>query len=151
MYLFNQSLPERERLFKLSRAQYDEDLNEVTVYLLMAAADYDEKLDQALKGKAEAVVREIVPKSFEVQTVFIKTDTSESYVRALILQYLYAKSPMLFPRIKADKISVALEYGKIKIDLQVGSDVYAHLQNNGYRSEERRVGKACRSRWSPSH
>ena len=34
---------------------------------------------------------------------------------------------------------------------------YAHtcllvnLNNNTYRSEERRVGKECRSRWSPYH
>src|ERR1044072_9955913 len=25
------------------------------------------------------------------------------------------------------------------------------LEKNGYRSEERRVGKECRSRWSPYH
>ena len=29
--------------------------------------------------------------------------------------------------------------------------LYSFLQQLGYRSEERRVGKECRSRWSPYH
>ena len=36
----------------------------------------------------------------------------------------------------------------------LGSPAYgAIISNNagGYRSEERRVGKECRSRWSPDH
>lgn len=132
MYLFNQSLPERERLFKLSRATYYETENKVTVYLLMAAADYDAKLDQALKDKVAGIIREIVPASFETDVKFIKTDTSESYIRSLILQYLYDNSPMLYPRVNADKISVTIDYGKVKANLQVASDVYAHMLNNGY-------------------
>ena len=28
---------------------------------------------------------------------------------------------------------------------------YARNENQSYRSEERRVGKECRSRWSPYH
>ena len=30
-------------------------------------------------------------------------------------------------------------------------DVLTRSQNDFYRSEERRVGKECRSRWSPYH
>ena len=33
-----------------------------------------------------------------------------------------------------------------------GSEIYGGLANTwDYRSEERRVGKECRSRWSPYH
>src|SRR5256885_7977442 len=30
-------------------------------------------------------------------------------------------------------------------------DVGAHAESSAFRSEERRVGKECRSRWSPYH
>ena len=33
----------------------------------------------------------------------------------------------------------------------VGSAIVRELNRQGYRSEERRVGKECRSRWSPYH
>ena len=36
----------------------------------------------------------------------------------------------------------------------IGALIYKHLIeiiNESYRSEERRVGKECRSRWSPYH
>ena len=39
-------------------------------------------------------------------------------------------------------------------DINYGADggIYAELiENRNFRSEERRVGKECRSRWSPYH
>ena len=33
----------------------------------------------------------------------------------------------------------------------IGTGVWYHFKGNGQRSEERRVGKECRSRWSPYH
>ena len=30
-------------------------------------------------------------------------------------------------------------------------EIYNYLEHNNIRSEERRVGKECRSRWSPYH
>ena len=35
--------------------------------------------------------------------------------------------------------------------LRCGAPLAAHLMVNALRSEERRVGKECRSRWSPYH
>ena len=32
-----------------------------------------------------------------------------------------------------------------------GESIWDHFAKNGGRSEERRVGKECRSRWSPYH
>ena len=37
------------------------------------------------------------------------------------------------------------------IGVESGDDVVLKKINKGYRSEERRVGKECRSRWSPDH
>ena len=34
---------------------------------------------------------------------------------------------------------------------QINARVSVVISNNGNRSEERRVGKECRSRWSPYH
>ena len=36
-----------------------------------------------------------------------------------------------------------------RVELENGHNVLAHI--SGKRSEERRVGKECRSRWSPYH
>ena len=35
--------------------------------------------------------------------------------------------------------------------LDVTGNNITNINTNGYRSEERRVGKECRSRWSPYH
>ena len=40
--------------------------------------------------------------------------------------------------------------GGMDADLMTKEELHAKLQK-GYRSEERRVGKECRSRWSPYH
>ena len=39
----------------------------------------------------------------------------------------------------------------IEDEPRVASLLKNGLEENGYRSEERRVGKECRSRWSPYH
>ena len=36
-------------------------------------------------------------------------------------------------------------------DIQTTANIYTHLNVERKRSEERRVGKECRSRWSPYH
>ena len=41
------------------------------------------------------------------------------------------------------------EAGEISFPDNVG--ICDHINSCGYRSEERRVGKECRSRWSPYH
>ena len=60
---------------------------------------------------------------------------------------------MLF---RSEGISVSQEGGAIRsigdvaVSLEVGNDFLAELQQKAStRSEERRVGKECRSRWSP--
>src|SRR5260370_10407175 len=54
------------------------------------------------------------------------------------------------PRLMAQRVIDVLE--AIKIDEQHGdASSFALCRSEGARSEERRVGKECRSRWSPYH
>ena len=47
--------------------------------------------------------------------------------------------------------SVLLCRGEWKVDKRYGSQFVAATWEETMRSEERRVGKECRSRWSPYH
>src|SRR5258708_31201393 len=47
----------------------------------------------------------------------------------------------------ADQVGAALDVGARVLD----TDDARHLGEAQHRSEERRVGKECRSRWSPYH
>ena len=50
---------------------------------------------------------------------------------------------------RADSISIESQIEFCKYELKGGS--FKEYKDKGYRSEERRVGKECRSRWSPYH
>ena len=50
---------------------------------------------------------------------------------------------------KADVYAGAVMVGSDSGD--AGTDVRQIVERSGARSEERRVGKECRSRWSPYH
>ena len=48
----------------------------------------------------------------------------------------------------------ALSNAMFRVELENGHEITAHISGKmrmHYRSEERRVGKECRSRWSPYH
>ena len=51
-------------------------------------------------------------------------------------EHIIGKDKLLYRAIKADKLGSVIFYGP---------------PGTGKRSEERRVGKECRSRWSPYH
>ena len=68
--------------------------------------------------------------------------------------------------IKKDKEDLQEEYRKMKLGIEVGDDFLllciswnkqgcffedSSTYTEYFRSEERRVGKECRSRWSPYH
>ena len=69
------------------------------------------------------------------------------------------KPSRIFFRIEAGIFLVAGAIGVFNINLfikaLIGSKSYQAVETNplsrGVRSEERRVGKECRSRWSPYH
>ena len=76
---------------------------------------------------------------------------------------LYSKYDVVL----ADKNSVALDKVRIgktvvvedaklpfaddQFDVVISLDTLEHIKKAARRSEERRVGKECRSRWSPDH
>ena len=58
---------------------------------------------------------------------------------------------MSYRLVVSEKPSVAMAYAKV---LGATNRKDGYMEGNGYlvsRSEERRVGKECRSRWSPYH
>ena len=67
--------------------------------------------------------------------------------------------PLWFGAIRQDEIDSALQLAgqfrqgqQISATADIGAGAgYWATQSSNQRSEERRVGKECRSRWSPSH
>ena len=59
----------------------------------------------------------------------------------------YRRVPASFPSDWFDHSGPAFEGLKLKKE----APARAHRELKKYRSEERRVGKECRSRWSPYH
>ena len=45
----------------------------------------------------------------------------------------------------------SLSNAMFRVELENGVQIIAHISGKMRRSEERRVGKECRSRWSPYH
>src|SRR3989442_9548901 len=64
-----------------------------------------------------------------------------------------AEQVLLDARLREDKVARGLELltQVRQIDVEQLSLPLAHLACDDHRSEERRVGKECRSRWSPYH
>src|ERR1017187_9629 len=99
------------------------------------------------------VFAELCPSGAGLQRGFLRTDTGR------VLRYSDAleQSARLAPRLVSlgvragDRVAVQVEKSAEAVLLYLASlrtgAVYLPL-NSGYRSEERRVGKECRSRWS---
>ena len=49
------------------------------------------------------------------------------------------------------KVVELLPNAMFRVELENGHEVLGHTAGKMRRSEERRVGKECRSRWSPYH
>ena len=50
-----------------------------------------------------------------------------------------------------NRVMKMLESRKVKVQLDEGAFMPERAHDTDARSEERRVGKECRSRWSPYH
>ena len=76
----------------------------------------------------------------DMQTVGYNVEWSQE-LRVEQSLHEYVKGSMLIQILQASgKLTLANNFGNVLYDMSVG-----------YRSEERRVGKECRSRWSPYH
>ena len=71
----------------------------------------------------------------------------KQYVVAVVFLFI---ALMKFTKEK-NKIYRAMEYRKIKIEEEAPNMIRYFITSILTRSEERRVGKECRSRWSPYH
>ena len=70
-------------------------------------------------------------------------DTDENYLRKekrLVDQYM-----------RVHGYQYCIESPASEVDLMIIGDAYRIIFVTACRSEERRVGKECRSRWSPYH
>ena len=76
------------------------------------------------------------------------------FTKSLIKGKLIKRYKRFFADIKLNKKMVTAHCpntGSMMGLLNINNDVWISKSNNPKRSEERRVGKECRSRWSPYH
>src|SRR3712207_7560242 len=62
---------------------------------------------------------------------------------------LWGEQDPLFPHEEQERLAAAIPDATLKVYPETGHAV--HWDRPEWRSEERRVGKECRSRWSPYH
>src|SRR5574344_3083192 len=104
----------------------------------------------------------------EVRVRFAPSPTGYLHIgglRTALFNYLYARHTggKMILRIEdtdrtrfvegaLENLLKALKWSGVEIDEGVMLDENGHVTEKGdFRSEERRVGKECRSRWSPYH
>ena len=77
------------------------------------------------------------------RAMILLPDLFEILVNNTCLPDRYKQIMVLMPGTQGDSEIVGDRCGD--------THVFEYLRRNSYRSEERRVGKECRSRWSPYH
>ena len=90
----------------------------------------------------------LVPFSISILFILHPKETSDRNI--IVIDYLFKP----FGVHNYDFLTTLI-YNLLLFDIfkwcPVKSSIYAFRDNYGFRSEERRVGKECRSRWSPYH
>src|ERR1035437_6362564 len=110
------------------------------------------------------VVDSVVVEGRSLRVTAQRCGVSKSWVAEVVHRYREGGAEALVPKSKAPKtnprsVSPALEEVIVSTRKELenlGADagaetIHWHMANAGHRSEERRVGKECRSRWSPYH
>src|SRR3712207_9318094 len=84
---------------------------------------------------------------------YLYKDTNKNMVRCVDKSFNGSKEAKLSYRLLDKTISPEdkKDYSLVEIDLHTGRPHQIRVQFASRRSEERRVGKECRSRWSPYH
>ena len=75
----------------------------------------------------------------------------EKNLTMIFRKYITAKELAVYLSVKVKTIYSWVEAGKIPAYKLNGALRFNLQEINEFRSEERRVGKECRSRWSPYH
>ena len=70
---------------------------------------------------------------------------------AVNMEVLPEKSLLDFLDNKPEKLEVVLTGHSVAPSIEDRADYISYIKAEKHRSEERRVGKECRSRWSPYH
>src|SRR5256885_14163258 len=79
-------------------------------------------------------------------------EMAEPVSRIIALGFASIAGTIVIAAAKADGLPVlGLDVGPTGVATPSGEARYVTLPARGARSEERRVGKECRSRWSPYH
>ena len=125
-YLLSDSLTEKERIFKLSKAVINEQ-DELVIRLLVNADDYDKYLNDELRAKVNAIVKGMIPEDVDFHVVYIKTETTEKYLTQKIQEFFYEESTLIFGKIKDAKVSIEINYGTVEIKIGVTPDVYGYF------------------------
>src|SRR3712207_4098603 len=127
-------------------------------------------LDPELQEHAVTAVGKVVsPESGDPSTSLVSVEPSTGAVKAMVggsdfeqVKFNLATQGKRQPgsSFKMFVLAEAIRQGispdtvftskNLKIDMGAGAEPY-QVYNYNYRSEERRVGKECRSRWSPYH
>ena len=95
---------------------------------------------------------------YKGRTIILIKPTTFMNLSGKAVQYWLQKEKIPVERLLVISDDLALPFGKLRLKPK-GSDgghnglkdIQSVLQTSLYRSEERRVGKECRSRWSPYH
>ena len=140
--LRNRSL-EQDYLYRLKQ-----DL-ETEVVRMNQAWDYAEDRIRAAKILAQVVNdSSIVVDAPKILPWALETATWRSYpqINAFVFEELQNSGNLTLIRSESLRRNLTNHYTKLQHYSHVGMDLQAQ-----HRSEERRVGKECRSRWSPYH
>lgn len=127
-YVLDSALEENERIFKFTGAVLNS-REEVIVTLLVAADDYDSKLNDALRAKVDKIVREAVPEAYDVHVVYKKTDTDERFIREKIFNYFYDSSPIMTAKIKDAPMEIETGFGTVKVSVGLPADVFSYAKS----------------------
>ncbi len=128
MYQFNGKLADREKIFKLAEAILKD--NKIEIVLLVRSSDYDTMLDEVLKNKVKAIIREIIPESIEIKITYKKTVSENTYIARCVMDYFIKEEPLVYPKISGREVKTEVEYDTIKVQMKVPTYVFAFTSIN---------------------
>lgn len=130
MQKLNEKLSSNERIFHLSSIEL---IKNKTVYIKfnISSSDYDNVLDYVLEERVKEIIREVIPKDFEVDIDFRKVFTTENAVSMEVTEFFYNNYPSMFSAIKGKAQKIIFDSAKVIITLPVAGHFHAFLSETG--------------------